>query len=61
MYFCKNPKQKMPQNTLEPEFEERKELYDYQKGDIDAILSALTTPLLNIIYYINYQQVVGKQ
>lgn len=31
----------MPQNTLEIEREERKELYAYQKGDIDAIFDRL--------------------
>ena len=52
MYFCKNPKPKMPQNTLEPEFEERKELYDYQKGDIDAIFERIdnASPQHHLLY-----------
>ena len=41
MYFCKNPKIKMSQNTLEIEREDKKELYAYQKGDIDAIFERL--------------------
>jgi superfamily II DNA or RNA helicase len=52
VYFCKNPKPKMPQNTLEPEFEERKELYDYQKGDIDAIFERIdnASPQHHLLY-----------
>ena len=52
MYFCKNPKPKMPQNTLEPEFEERKELYDYQKGDIDSIFERIdnASPQHHLLY-----------
>ena len=42
----------MPQNTLEPEFEERKELYDYQKGDIDAIFERIdnASPQHHLLY-----------
>ena len=52
MYFCKNPKTAMPQNTLETEFEERKELYDYQKGDIDAIFERIdnASPQHHLLY-----------
>ena len=31
----------MPQKPIETEFEDRKELYDYQKGDIDAIFERI--------------------
>ena len=52
MYFCKNPKSPMPQNTIETEFEERKELYDYQKGDIDAIFERIdnASPQHHLLY-----------
>ena len=52
MYFCKNPKSPMPQNTVETEFEERKELYDYQKGDIDAIFERIdnASPQHHLLY-----------
>jgi superfamily II DNA or RNA helicase len=52
VYFCKNPKSLMPQNTLETEFEERKELYDYQKGDIDAIFERIdnASPQHHLLY-----------
>jgi superfamily II DNA or RNA helicase len=52
MYFCKNPKTAMPQNTLETEFEDRKELYDYQKGDIDAIFERIdnASPQHHLLY-----------
>jgi superfamily II DNA or RNA helicase len=52
VYFCKNPKTAMPQNTLETEFEDRKELYDYQKGDIDAIFERIdnASPQHHLLY-----------
>ncbi len=52
MYFCKNPKSPMPQNTLETEFEDRKELYDYQKCDIDAIFERIdnASPQHHLLY-----------
>ena len=42
----------MPQNTVETEFEERKELYDYQKGDIDAIFERIdnASPQHHLLY-----------
>jgi superfamily II DNA or RNA helicase len=42
----------MPQNTVEIEFEERKELYDYQKGDIDAIFERIdnASPQHHLLY-----------
>ncbi len=42
----------MPQNTIETEFEERKELYDYQKGDIDAIFERIdnASPQHHLLY-----------
>jgi superfamily II DNA or RNA helicase len=42
----------MPQNTLETEFEERKELYDYQKCDIDAIFERIdnASPQHHLLY-----------
>ena len=42
----------MPQNTLETEFEDRKELYDYQKGDIDAIFERIdnASPQHHLLY-----------
>ncbi len=39
--FLQKPKNYMLQNTLEIEREEKKELYAYQKGDIDAIFERL--------------------
>ncbi len=46
----------MSQNTLEIEREEKKELYAYQKGDIDAIFDRLDnapakTPFIISITY----------
>jgi superfamily II DNA or RNA helicase len=42
----------MPQNTLETEFEDRKELYDYQKCDIDAIFERIdnASPQHHLLY-----------
>jgi superfamily II DNA or RNA helicase len=42
----------MPQNTVETEFEDRKELYDYQKGDIDAIFERIdnASPQHHLLY-----------
>ena len=42
----------MPQNTIETEFEDRKELYDYQKGDIDAIFERIdnASPQHHLLY-----------
>ncbi|BDB55277.1 DEAD/DEAH box helicase [Flavobacterium ammoniigenes] len=42
----------MPQNTVETEFEDRKELYDYQKCDIDAIFERIdnASPQHHLLY-----------
>ena len=42
----------MPQKPIETEFEDRKELYDYQKGDIDAIFERIdnASPQHHLLY-----------
>jgi hypothetical protein len=41
----------MFENTIEIEKEDRKELYAYQQGDIDAIFERIDNGLNNIICY----------
>ena len=47
----------MPQNTNVTPFEEKKELYDYQKGDIDAIFERIDTASPN--HHLLYQLPTG--
>ena len=47
----------MSQNILETELEERKELYSYQKGDIETIFERLDNAPSN--YHLLYQLPTG--
>jgi len=47
----------MPQNTLETEIEDKKELYSYQKGDIETIFERLDNAPAN--HHLLYQLPTG--
>ena len=47
----------MSQNTLETEIEDRKELYSYQKGDIESIFERLANAPAN--HHLLYQLPTG--
>jgi superfamily II DNA or RNA helicase len=57
MYFCKIVKIVMPKKDLLAEIEDKKELYGYQKGDIDKIFERLDNAPHN--YHLLYQLPTG--
>ncbi len=57
MYFCKIVKIAMSHKDFSSEIEEKKELYGYQKGDIDKIFNRLDNASSN--YHLLYQLPTG--
>jgi superfamily II DNA or RNA helicase len=57
VYFCKIVKIAMPKKDLLAEIEDKKELYSYQKGDIDKIFERLDNAPHN--YHLLYQLPTG--
>jgi superfamily II DNA or RNA helicase len=57
VYFCKIVKIAMPKKDLLAEIEDKKELYGYQKGDIDKIFERLDNAPHN--YHLIYQLPTG--
>jgi superfamily II DNA or RNA helicase len=57
VYFCKIVKIAMPKKDLLAEIEDKKELYGYQKGDIDKIFERLDNAPHN--YHLLYQLPTG--
>ena len=53
----------MPDNNFEAEIEDKKELYGYQQGDIDAIFSRMeqVAPNYHLLYQLGVSGVIGKK